>query len=86
MVFEDGFYYVDFYLGNILVKKDGILVLFDFGVVVILKFNMWIGLLKLIEGVVKNDSNGIIDVLKLMEILVDEREVMKIVEKVIDVF
>ncbi len=86
MVFEDGFYHADPHPGNILVKKDGTLVLLDFGAVATLKPNMRTGLLKLIEGAAKNDSNGIIDALKLMEILADEREATKIAEKVIDAF
>ena len=86
MVFEDGFYHADPHPGNILVKEDGTLVLLDFGAVATLKPNMRTGLLKLIEGAAKNDSNGIIDALKLMEILADEREATKIAEKVIDAF
>lgn len=86
MVFEDGFYHADPHPGNILVKKDGTLVLLDFGAVATLKTNMRTGLLKLIEAAAKNDSNGIIDALKLMEILADEREATKIAEKVIDAF
>ncbi len=86
MVFEDGFYHADPHPGNILVKADGTLVLLDFGAVATLKTNMRTGLLKLIEAAAKNDSNGIIDALKLMEILADEREATKIAEKVIDAF
>ncbi|MBX2874625.1 MAG: AarF/ABC1/UbiB kinase family protein [Saprospiraceae bacterium] len=86
MVFEDGFYHADPHPGNILVKEDGTLVLLDFGAVATLKPNMRTGLLKLIEAAAKNDSNGIVDALKLMEILADEREATRIAEKVIDAF
>lgn len=86
MVFEDGFYHADPHPGNILVKKDGTLVLLDFGAVASLKPNMRTGLLKLIEAAAKNDSHGIIDALKMMEFLADDREAIKIAEKVIDAF
>lgn len=86
MVFEDGFYHADPHPGNILVKEDGTLVLLDFGAVATLRPNMRTGLLKLIEAAAKNDSNGIVDALQLMEFLADEREAVKIAEKVIDAF
>lgn len=86
MVFEDGFYHADPHPGNILVKADGTLVLLDFGAVATLRPNMRTGLLRLIEAAAKNDSNGIIDALKMMEFLADEREAIKIAEKVIDAF
>jgi len=86
MVFEDGFYHADPHPGNILVKKDGTLVLLDFGAVATLKPNMRTGLLKLIEAAAKNDTHGIIDALKMMEFLADDREAIKIAEKVIDAF
>ncbi|MEZ5038891.1 MAG: AarF/UbiB family protein [Saprospiraceae bacterium] len=86
MVFQDGFYHADPHPGNILVKQDGTIVLLDFGAVATLKANMRTGLLKLIEAAAKNDTQGIIDALKMMEFIADEREATKMAEKVIDAF
>lgn len=86
MVFEDGFYHADPHPGNILVQKDGTIVLLDFGAVATLKPAMRTGLLKLIEAAAKNDTRGIIDAMKMMEFLANEREATKIAERVIDAF
>lgn len=86
MVFEDGFYHADPHPGNILIQKDGTIVLLDFGAVATLKPTMRTGLLKLIEAAAKNDTRGIIDAMKMMEFLANEREATKIAERVIDAF
>jgi len=86
MIFEDGFYHADPHPGNILVQEDGTIVLLDFGAVAKLEQNTRIGLLELIEAAAKNDTESIIDALKKMGFIADERQAERISEKVIDAF
>lgn len=84
MIFEDGFYHADPHPGNILVQQDGTIVLLDFGAVAHLEQNTRTGLLELIEAAVKNDTEGIIDSLKKMGFIADERQAERISERVLD--
>ena len=86
MVFEDGFYHADPHPGNILVQKDGTIVLLDFGAVASLKPETRTGLLELIEAAAKNDTEKIIHALKKLGFIAYERKAEKIAEKVIDAF
>lgn len=86
MVFEDGFYHADPHPGNILVQKDGTLVLLDFGAVATIQPDMRRGLLQLIEGAAKNDAEKIIEALKMAGFIADDNEAVRIAEKVIDAF
>ncbi|MEM1122626.1 MAG: AarF/UbiB family protein [Bacteroidota bacterium] len=84
MVFEDGYYHADPHPGNILVQPNGTIVLLDFGAVARLEQNTRIGLLQLIEAAVKNDTEGIINSLKKMGFIADERQAERISERVLD--
>lgn len=84
MVFRDGYYHADPHPGNILVQADGTLVLLDFGAVASLQPEMRTGILELLEGAVKNDTEKIIDALMLLGFIADEKAAIKIAEKVID--
>ncbi len=86
MVFEDGFYHADPHPGNILIQKDGTIVLLDFGAVASLKPETRTGLLELIEAAAKNDTEKIIKALKKLGFIADERKAEQIAEKVIDAF
>lgn len=86
MVFEDGFYHADPHPGNILVQKDGTIVLLDFGAVATIQPIMRTGLLQLIEGAAKNDTEKIIAALKTAGFIADDREAVRIAEKMIDAF
>lgn len=86
MVFEDGFYHADPHPGNILVQEDGTIVLLDFGAVATLEPNTRVGLLELIEAAAKNDTEGIVNGLKKLGFIADERQAERISEKVIDAF
>jgi len=86
MIFEDGFYHADPHPGNILVQEDGTIVLLDFGAVAKLEQNTRTGLLELIEAAAKNDTENIIEALKKMGFIADERQAERISEKVIDAF
>ena len=84
MVFEDGFYHADPHPGNILVQEDGSLVLLDFGAVATVAPNTRTGLLELIEAATKNDTEKIIQALKKLGFIADERQAERISERVIE--
>ncbi|MEZ4883830.1 MAG: AarF/UbiB family protein [Chitinophagales bacterium] len=86
MVFVDGFYHADPHPGNILVQQDGTIVLLDFGAVATIQPVMRTGLLQLIEGAAKNDTQRIIEALKTVGFIADDKEAIRIAEKVIDAF
>ena len=86
MIFVDGFYHADPHPGNILVQKDGTIVLLDFGATGTLRSEMRDGFLKLIEAAAKNDSEKIIDALQRLGFIAYDRNAEKIAEKVILAF
>lgn len=86
MIFDNGFYHADPHPGNILVQKDGTIVLLDFGAVATIQPIMRTGLLQLIEGAAKNDTEKIIAALKTAGFIADDREAVRIAEKVIEAF
>jgi predicted unusual protein kinase regulating ubiquinone biosynthesis (AarF/ABC1/UbiB family) len=86
MVFKDGFYHADPHPGNILVQKDGTIVLLDFGAVAKLDPKMQKGIPQLIEAAVKNDSETIIQILSNLGFISEGKEAEKIAEKLIDTF
>lgn len=83
MVFKDGFYHADPHPGNILVRKDGVLVLLDFGATGHLGVNMREGMIKLIEAAVKSDTRGMIEASRMMGFIADGREAEQMAEKMI---
>jgi predicted unusual protein kinase regulating ubiquinone biosynthesis (AarF/ABC1/UbiB family) len=86
MVFGDGFYHADPHPGNILVQKNGTIVLLDFGATGTLQQEMRDGFLKLIEAASQNDSEKIIDALQSLGFIAYERNAEKVAEKVILAF
>lgn len=86
MVFGDGFYHADPHPGNILVQKDGTIVLLDFGATGTLGQEMREGFLNLIEAASQNNSEKIIDALQSLGFIAYERNAEKVAEKVIIAF
>jgi len=86
MVFKDGFYHADPHPGNILIEEDGTIVLLDFGAVATLTQKTRDGLLQLIEGAAKNDSDKIISSLKDMDFIAKGEEAEKMAERMIEAF
>lgn len=86
MVFVDGHYHADPHPGNILIEKTGRIVLLDFGAVATLSPEMRTGLLNLIEGAAKNDSEKIIDSLQVMDFIANGNDAERIAERIIDAF
>ena len=86
MLFKDGIYHADPHPGNILVQKDGTIVLLDFGAVATLQPMMRTGILELIDAVVNNDQDNIIAVMKKLGFLADGKAAEEIAEKAVDAF
>ena len=86
MLFKDGIYHADPHPGNILVQKDGTIVLLDFGAVASLPPEVRTGLLELIDAAVNNDQEKIIAAMKKLGFLAKGKEAEEIAEKAIDAF
>jgi ubiquinone biosynthesis protein len=83
MIFVDGVYHADPHPGNILVNKDGDLVLLDFGAVAQLSGPMREGIPEFLEGVIRRDTDRLIKALRKMGFLSrtsDEAVSEKIIE------
>lgn len=83
MVFKDGFYHADPHPGNILVKKDGTIVLLDFGAVAPLSAELRSGIPKLIEATIKNDTKTMVKAMREMGFLADGKDAEAMAKKVI---
>lgn len=83
MIFVDGVYHADPHPGNILVDKNGDLVLLDFGAVAELSPQMREGIPEFLEGVLRRDTERLVRALRKMGFLSrtsDEAMGEKIVE------
>jgi predicted unusual protein kinase regulating ubiquinone biosynthesis (AarF/ABC1/UbiB family) len=83
MIFVDGIYHADPHPGNVLVDKDGSLVLLDFGAVAELSPQMREGIPEFLEGVIRRDTERLIRALRKMGFLSrtsDEAMSEKIIE------
>ena len=69
MIFVDGVYHADPHPGNILVDKNGNLVLLDFGAVAELSPQMREGIPEFLEGVLRRDTERLIRALRKMGFL-----------------
>jgi predicted unusual protein kinase regulating ubiquinone biosynthesis (AarF/ABC1/UbiB family) len=69
MIFVDGIYHADPHPGNILVARDGALVLLDFGAVAQLSPQMRDGIPEFLEGVIRRDTDRLIKALRKMGFL-----------------
>ncbi|HVH47047.1 MAG TPA: AarF/UbiB family protein [Labilithrix sp.] len=85
MIFVDGVYHADPHPGNILVDKDGNLVLLDFGAVAELSPQMREGIPEFLEGVLRRDTERLIQALRKMGFLSRTSDEV-VSEKVIEYF
>jgi len=69
MIFVDGVYHADPHPGNILVRRDGSLILLDFGAVAELSPKMREGIPEFLEGVLRRDTERLIRALRKMGFL-----------------
>ncbi|MBL7815805.1 MAG: AarF/ABC1/UbiB kinase family protein [Saprospiraceae bacterium] len=86
MLFKDGLYHADPHPGNILVQKDGTVVLLDFGAVAPLSKSLREGIPQLIEAAVRNDTNAMIAALHTMGFIANNKEAEKMAEKMVNAF
>lgn len=84
MILEDGFYHADPHPGNILVKKDGTIVLLDFGAVATLTDGMKDGIPLLILAVLRKDNDGAIKALRQMGFIGPGKEAQELAERLIE--
>jgi ubiquinone biosynthesis protein len=83
MIFVDGVYHADPHPGNVLVQKDGAIVLLDFGAVAELSPQMRAGIPEFLEGVLRRDTDKLVKSLRTMGFISrtsDERVSEKIIE------
>lgn len=66
MIFVDGVYHADPHPGNVLVQKDGAIVLLDFGAVAELSAPMREGIPEFLEGVLRRDTDRLFKSLRKM--------------------
>jgi ubiquinone biosynthesis protein len=85
MIFVDGVYHADPHPGNILVDRDGNLVLLDFGAVAELSPQMREGIPEFLEGVLRRDTDRLIRALRKMGFLSRTSDEV-VSEKIIEYF
>lgn len=85
-VFEDGFFHADPHPGNIVVKKDGTIVFYDFGMVGRINENIRAELANVLLSIVGNDTSTLLNTLKKLELLkqnVDVEPIKRVFENVL---
>lgn len=85
-VFEDGFFHADPHPGNIVVKEDGTIVFYDFGMVGRINENIRAELANVLLSIVGNDTSTLLNTLKKLELLkqnVDVEPIKRVVENVL---
>lgn len=82
--FEDGFYHADPHPGNIVVKKDGTIVFYDFGMVARLNENVRKELASVLVSIIGNETDTLLRTLKKLELInseADVRPIKRIIEQ-----
>jgi len=73
--FEDGFYHADPHPGNIVVKEDGTIVFYDFGMVGRINKNIREELVSVLASIVSKDTDTLIDSLKGLDLIKKETDI-----------
>jgi ubiquinone biosynthesis protein len=84
MILEDGFYHADPHPGNVLVNKEGQIILLDFGAVAQLSTEMKEGIPQLIDCMIKQDAEQMVKILRKLGFLAKGDDAAKIAETLID--
>jgi predicted unusual protein kinase regulating ubiquinone biosynthesis (AarF/ABC1/UbiB family) len=85
MIFIDGVYHADPHPGNILVQRDGAIVLLDFGAIAELSPQMRSGIPEFLEGVLRRDTDRLVKALRTMGFISRASDDV-VSEKIIDYF
>ena len=85
MIFVDGVYHADPHPGNVLVRKDGALILLDFGAIAQLSPQMRAGIPEFLEGVLRRDTDRLIGAMRKMGFLSRTSD-PQVSEKIIEYF
>ncbi len=84
--FEDGFYHADPHPGNIVVKDDGTIVFYDFGMVGRINKSIRNELASILLSIVKNDTDTLLSSLKNLKLIkpdTDIKPIKKIIEQAV---
>ena len=73
--FEDGFYHADPHPGNIVVKDNGTIVFYDFGMVGRINKNIREELVNVLASIVANDTDALIDSMKGLDLIKQETDI-----------
>lgn len=84
MILEDGIYHADPHPGNVLVNKEGDIILLDFGAVAEMNEEMRMEIPILIQAIIRKDNNKILDSLHKMGFVGRDDESKKVAAKLID--
>ncbi|MGH7285363.1 MAG: ABC1 kinase family protein [Polyangiaceae bacterium] len=85
MIFVDGTYHADPHPGNVLIRKDGALILLDFGAIAQLSPQMRAGIPEFLEGVLRRDTDRLIAAMRKMGFLSRTSD-PQVSEKIIEYF
>ncbi|HEY8041966.1 MAG TPA: AarF/UbiB family protein, partial [Polyangiaceae bacterium] len=85
MIFVDGVYHADPHPGNVLVQKDGAIVLLDFGAVAELSPQMREGIPEFLEGVLRRDTDRLVKSMRKMG-FISRTSDAAVSEKIIEYF
>jgi ubiquinone biosynthesis protein len=85
MIFVDGVYHADPHPGNVLVRKDGAIVLLDFGAVAELSPAMREGIPEFLEGVLRRDTDRLVKSMRKMGFISRTSDEV-VTEKIIEYF
>lgn len=73
--FEDGFYHADPHPGNIVVKENGTIVFYDFGMVGRINKNIREELVNVLASIVANNTDALIDSMKGLDLIKQETDI-----------
>jgi len=80
-ILVDGYYHADPHPGNILVNKEGEIILLDFGAVARLSPQMKAAIPELIQATIKNDNEKMVDAMRKMKIISTQKNAHRVAEK-----
>lgn len=86
MVLSDGVYHADPHPGNILVNKDGKIILLDFGATAILSEKMRKEIPRLLQAALSQNYDGVLNSLQKMGFIGDQTDSRKVAKKIVDAF